>query len=272
MLVVEQNANLALDIGHHGLRAGDRPDRRRGTGRSRSRATRASARRTWGSDRGINLFVSQILNGIGNGVVYASVALALVLIYRTTGLLNFAQGEMALFSTYLVVEVHRPPACRSVLAILLSMVLSFIAGAIIERVLIRPVEVGREPAERRDRHAGHVPRDQLARASSSSGRTPRRCRSMFPSGTWKLGDISDPEGDHRPHRRALRRVRVCCTCCSSARRSASSCGPSRPTPSRAGCSASTPASCSCSAGRSRRRSAPWPGRWSRPSAPASTPA
>ena len=41
-------------------------------------------------------------NGIQNGAVYASLALALVLIFRTTGILNFAQGEMALFSTYLV--------------------------------------------------------------------------------------------------------------------------------------------------------------------------
>ena len=48
----------------------------------------------------MELFFDQVLNGIGNGVVYASVALALVLIYRTTGLLNFAQGEMALFSTF----------------------------------------------------------------------------------------------------------------------------------------------------------------------------
>ena len=42
------------------------------------------------------------MNGIGNGAIYASLALALVLIFQTTGILNFAQGEMALFSTYLV--------------------------------------------------------------------------------------------------------------------------------------------------------------------------
>ena len=49
----------------------------------------------------MQLFIEQVLNGIGNGVVYGSVALALVLIFRTTGVLNFAQGEMALFSTYI---------------------------------------------------------------------------------------------------------------------------------------------------------------------------
>ena len=48
------------------------------------------------------LFFTQLLTGIQNGAVYASLAIALVLIFRTTGILNFAQGEMALFSTYIV--------------------------------------------------------------------------------------------------------------------------------------------------------------------------
>lgn len=91
----------------------------------------------------MQLFLSQLLNGIGNGVVYASVALALVLIFRTTGLLNFAQGEMALFATYITWKLsHSMPI---VAAVLVSMVIAFIAGGIIERVLIRPVEQARSP-------------------------------------------------------------------------------------------------------------------------------
>jgi branched-chain amino acid transport system permease protein len=89
------------------------------------------------------LFFSQIANGIANGVVYASVALALVLIYRSTGLLNFAQGEMALFSTYVAWKFSTIDGMPVVGAILLAMALSFIAGAVIERVLIRPVEHAR---------------------------------------------------------------------------------------------------------------------------------
>ncbi len=79
------------------------------------------------------------MNGIGQGVVYASLALALVLIYKTTGILNFAQGEMALVSTYLTwwFTDNGVPVW---LAILLSVVLSFIGGALIERVVMRPVE------------------------------------------------------------------------------------------------------------------------------------
>ena len=85
------------------------------------------------------LFLTQLMNGIGTGAVYASLALALVLVFRTTGILNFAQGEMALYSTYLVWFFTQ----RSVpvwIAILLAMAISFVGGAAIERILIRPVE------------------------------------------------------------------------------------------------------------------------------------
>ncbi|MDQ1478823.1 MAG: branched-chain amino acid transport system permease protein [Actinomycetota bacterium] len=85
------------------------------------------------------LFLTQLMNGIGSGAVYASIALALVLVFRTTGILNFAQGEMALYSTYLVWFFTQ----RSVpvwIAIVLAMIISFIGGAAIERILIRPVE------------------------------------------------------------------------------------------------------------------------------------
>ena len=99
ILVVEQNANLALDIGHWGYVLE--------TGRIAVQGRRRQAPRRRGRPQGLpgvltmDLFLEQVLNGIGNGVVYGSVALALVLIFRTTGLLNFAQGEMALFSTYI---------------------------------------------------------------------------------------------------------------------------------------------------------------------------
>jgi branched-chain amino acid transport system permease protein len=87
----------------------------------------------------MSLFLTQLMNGIGNGAVYASLALALVLIFRTTGILNFAQGEMALYSTYLVwfFTARNFPVW---IAILIAMVISFLGGALIERVVIRPVE------------------------------------------------------------------------------------------------------------------------------------
>ena len=92
----------------------------------------------------MDLFLSQLLNGIGNGVVYASVALALVLIYKSTGILNFAQGEMALFSTYLTWKFTDWDV-PVLTAIVLSTAIAFVAGALIERILIRPVEGAHNP-------------------------------------------------------------------------------------------------------------------------------
>jgi branched-chain amino acid transport system permease protein len=92
----------------------------------------------------MDLFVEQFFNGFGNGVVYGSVALALVLIFRTTGVLNFAQGEMALFSTYITWK-FTTTGMPVVAAIALSAGIAFVAGALIERLLIRPVEEARSP-------------------------------------------------------------------------------------------------------------------------------
>jgi len=83
--------------------------------------------------------LQQIFSGLAAGAVYASLALALVMIYRATDLVNFAQGEMAMFSTYIawmLVNVGMPFWA----AFSLTLVASFVGGMIIERIVIRPVE------------------------------------------------------------------------------------------------------------------------------------
>jgi branched-chain amino acid transport system permease protein len=87
----------------------------------------------------VDLFVSQLLNGISAGVIYASLALAIVLIFRTTGILNFAQGEMALFSTYFTWWLTTRGLAIG-LAIVIAVAASFVGGALVERVVIRPFE------------------------------------------------------------------------------------------------------------------------------------
>lgn len=84
-------------------------------------------------------FLQQIVLGVAYGAIYASLALALVLIYRSTHIVNFAQGEMAMFSTFIAWQLMRWGAPVAV-AILLTLVISFIGGLLIERVVIRPVE------------------------------------------------------------------------------------------------------------------------------------
>jgi len=87
----------------------------------------------------VNLFIHQILSGLATGGIYASVALALVMIYQATHLVNFAQGEMAMFSTYLAWALMQAGVPYWV-AFALTVAGAFVLGVVIERVVIRPVE------------------------------------------------------------------------------------------------------------------------------------
>jgi branched-chain amino acid transport system permease protein len=87
-------------------------------------------------------FAQQMLSGLASGGIYASLALALVIIHRSTGVINFAQGEMATLSAYIAWWLtwthgwNYWPAAAATLAI------SFGGGVATHRVIIRPVERG----------------------------------------------------------------------------------------------------------------------------------
>ena len=84
-------------------------------------------------------FINLTLNGISTGAIYAAVALALVLIWRATRIVNFAQGAMLMFTTFLasvVIEAGNPYWVGLVVALVSGLVL----GAVVERVLVRRVE------------------------------------------------------------------------------------------------------------------------------------
>ncbi|MBN9530291.1 MAG: branched-chain amino acid ABC transporter permease [Alphaproteobacteria bacterium] len=86
----------------------------------------------------MDILLQQIISGLASGAIYASVALALVMIYNTTGHINFAQGEMAMFSTYIawaLVTAGLPYW----LAFVLTVAVSFAGGVLIERVVLRPL-------------------------------------------------------------------------------------------------------------------------------------
>jgi branched-chain amino acid transport system permease protein len=84
-------------------------------------------------------FSQQIFSGLAAGAIYASLALALVMIYRATELVNFAQGEMAMFSTYIAWSLVNG-GVPFWAAFVITLVVSFLGGMAIERVLVRPVE------------------------------------------------------------------------------------------------------------------------------------
>ncbi|MDB5406989.1 MAG: branched-chain amino acid transporter permease [Rhodospirillales bacterium] len=87
----------------------------------------------------MQVFWHQVLSGLATGGIYASIALALVMIYQATHHINFAQGELAMFSTYIawmMLDAGFPYWA----AFFLTLVFSFIAGVLIERIVVRPVE------------------------------------------------------------------------------------------------------------------------------------
>ncbi len=84
-------------------------------------------------------FSQQIFSGFAAGAIYASLALALVMIYRATELVNFAQGEMAMFSAYIAWSLVNGGVSFWA-AFVITLVVSFLGGMAIERVIIRPVE------------------------------------------------------------------------------------------------------------------------------------
>jgi branched-chain amino acid transport system permease protein len=87
----------------------------------------------------MEVFVQQVVSGLATGGIYASLALALVMIYQATDVVNFAQGEMAMFSTYLAWTML-DAGIAYWWAFLATVAIAFVGGIAIQRVLIRPVE------------------------------------------------------------------------------------------------------------------------------------
>ena len=84
-------------------------------------------------------FLQQVVSGLAQGSIFASLALALVLIYRATDVLNFGQGEMATFTTYIGWSLMNQ-GLSFWPAFALTLVIAFVGGAAVERTIIRPVE------------------------------------------------------------------------------------------------------------------------------------
>ena len=81
----------------------------------------------------------QVFSGLANGIIYGSVALALVMIYQATHHINFAQGEMATFSTFIawaLIEAGWPYWG----AFFFTVALSFAGGLLVQRIILKPIE------------------------------------------------------------------------------------------------------------------------------------
>jgi branched-chain amino acid transport system permease protein len=86
-----------------------------------------------------SLFAQQTISGLANGGIYASLAVALVLIYRATEVINFAQGALATFTTYVAWQLISWGLSYWV-AFACTLAIAFVGGFLVELVAIRPVE------------------------------------------------------------------------------------------------------------------------------------
>ena len=88
--------------------------------------------------------LQQVASGVATGAIFSSLALALVLIYRAMDIANFAQGEMAMFSTFIAFTLITVVHLSYWIVFPATIAISFIGGFAIERIFVRPFE-GKPP-------------------------------------------------------------------------------------------------------------------------------
>jgi branched-chain amino acid transport system permease protein len=87
-------------------------------------------------------FMQQVVSGLASGGIYAALALALVIIHRSTGVINFSQGEMATLCTYVAWTLTVNHGWDYWPAFVATLAFSFVFGVVTHSVVIRPVERG----------------------------------------------------------------------------------------------------------------------------------
>ncbi len=138
-------------------------------------------------------FFQQVVAGLGSGAIYASLALALVLIHRATGVINFAQGEMAMFTTFIAWALWANHSWPFELAFAGTLVLAFLLGVGVHTLVIRPVERG--PVLTVVIMTIGLVLTFNGLASLIWGAEVRAFPSLFPNETWQVGGVSISQQD-----------------------------------------------------------------------------
>jgi branched-chain amino acid transport system permease protein len=133
-------------------------------------------------------FIQQIVGGLGDGAIYGALALALVLIHRATGVINFAQGEMAMFTTYIAWTLMENHGWSYWPAFAVTLVFAFVLGVGIQRVVIAPVANASVLTVVIMTIGLVLTFNGLAGLIWSA--EIRAFPSAFPNETWQLGDVS----------------------------------------------------------------------------------
>ena len=133
-------------------------------------------------------FFQQVVAGLGSGAIYASLALALVLIHRATGVINFAQGEMAMFTTYIAWTLIENHGWSYWPAFFVTLGFAFVLGLGIQRVVIAPVSNASVLTIVIMTIGLVLTFNGLAALIWSA--EIRAFPSPFPNETWQIGDVS----------------------------------------------------------------------------------
>jgi branched-chain amino acid transport system permease protein len=136
-------------------------------------------------------FIQQVVAGLGDGAIYGSLALALVLIYRATHVINFAQGEMGMFSTYIAWSLVTNHGWSYWPAFFVVLGLSFLGGAAIQQTVIRPLARAGELTVVMATIALLITLNGLA--SWIWQPDEKILLSPFPTGTWEIGEVAIPQ-------------------------------------------------------------------------------
>jgi branched-chain amino acid transport system permease protein len=83
-------------------------------------------------------FINTLVNGASLGSIYSLMALAMILVWRSTRVVNFAQAGQAVLSTYIGLEVHRITHSY-LLTLLIAIVFGAVFGALVDLLLVRPL-------------------------------------------------------------------------------------------------------------------------------------
>jgi branched-chain amino acid transport system permease protein len=138
-------------------------------------------------------FFQQVVAGLATGSIFAALALALVLIHRATGVINFAQGEMAMFTTYIAWTMIENHGMNEWLAFGLTLVIAFGLGLGLQRVVIRPIE--RAPLLTTVIVTIGLVLIFNGLASLIWTAEVRAFPSPFPNDTWEIGDVAISQQD-----------------------------------------------------------------------------
>jgi branched-chain amino acid transport system permease protein len=138
-------------------------------------------------------FFQQVVAGLATGAIFSSLALALVLIHRATGVINFAQGEMAMFTTYIAWTLTANHGWSYWPAFVATLVFAFLLGVGLQRAVIRPIE--RAPILTTVIVTIGLVLIFNGLAGLIWSAEVRAFPSPFPNDTWEIGDVAISQQD-----------------------------------------------------------------------------